>query len=92
MRKMGFSRGTYNPCLFYHPGWDVAALVHGDDFVSTGDRASLQKFRSALEAKYQIKTQVIGDAGGEEVTEARALNRVLRITPEGWEYEPDQRA
>ena len=91
MRKWGFCRGTYNPCLFYHPCWEIATLVHGDDFVSTGDRASLQKFRRALEARYQIKTQVIGDAGGEEVTEARALNRVIRITQEGWEYEPDQR-
>ena len=30
-------------------------------------------------------------AGVGEVREARVLNRILRITELGWEYEPDQR-
>ena len=91
MRRWGFRRGAYNPCLFYHPQWKVITLVHGDDFVSTGDRWGLQKLREALEGRYKIKTQIIGRGGGEEVLEARALNRIIRATPDGWEYEPDQR-
>ena len=33
---------------------------------------------------------MIGTGVG-EVREARVLNRILRITEPGWEYEPDQR-
>eukprot|EP00973_Karenia_brevis_P065574 9115587-Karenia_brevis.AAC.1 len=29
--------------------------------------------------------------GGNQVSEARVLNRILRVTEKGWEYEPDQR-
>ena len=32
-----------------------------------------------------------GDLPGKELKEARILNRVVRWTPEGWEYEADQR-
>ena len=39
-----------------------------------------------------IKTEVVGDDPERgEVQEARILNRVIRITQEGWEYEADQR-
>eukprot|EP00973_Karenia_brevis_P050492 7008535-Karenia_brevis.AAC.1 len=34
---------------------------------------------------------MIGSGKGEEVREARVLNRVVRRTKDGWEYEPDQR-
>ena len=43
-----------------------------------------------MEGRFEIKTSVIGTGVG-EVREARVLNRVLRITNSGWEYEPDQR-
>ena len=47
-----------------------------------------------LEARLEIKTQIIGPGGpggGEEMKEGRVLNRVIRITSEGWEDEADQR-
>ena len=34
MLRWGFIRGKYNPCLYWHRGWEVKVLVHGDDFVS----------------------------------------------------------
>ena len=43
-----------------------------------------------MEGRFEIKTSVIGTGVG-EVREARVLNRILRITDSGWEYEPDQR-
>jgi len=43
-----------------------------------------------LEGRFEIKTSVIGTGVG-EVQEARVLNRIIRITSNGWEYEPDQR-
>ena len=91
MKQWGFMQGVYNPCLYYHEKWDIRTLVHGDDFVSSGSRESMVKFREALERRFKIKTQLIGNKGGEEKSEARVLNRVLRITAQGWEYEPDQR-
>ena len=77
--------------LLYHPTWDIATLVHGDDFVSVGDVDRMLDFKMALEHRFKTKTQIIGSGGGEEVVEARVLNRILRVGPEGWEYEPDQR-
>ena len=89
MRQWGFSRGHYNPCLFIHATQHVQVFLHGDDFASVGSRASLQWFRERLEGRFEIKTSVIGTGVG-EVREARVLNRILRITDNGWEYEPDE--
>ena len=91
MKKWGFMQGVYNPCLYHHPVWGITTLVHGDDFISEGDDDMMNKFRVALEARFKIKTQMVGLGGGEEQSEARALNRVIRATEDGWEYEPDQR-
>ena len=91
MRRWGFAQGVYNPCLYYHAEWGIRTLVHGDDFVSAGGREGMKKFRRVLEERFKIKTKLVGAAGGEEETEARVLNRVVRITAQGWEYEPDPR-
>lgn len=91
MKLWGFQQGSYNPCLYHHKEWDLRTLVHGDDFVSTGSRQSMAKFRAALEKRFKIKTQLVGTGGGEETKEARVLNRVLRVTEHGWEFEPDPR-
>ena len=40
-----FSRGRYNPCLYYHKETHLNCLVHGDDFVSVGSRKSVATFR-----------------------------------------------
>ena len=42
MVEAGFEVGKSNPCLFYNPGRQVAALCHGDDFVAQGKRKHLQ--------------------------------------------------
>ena len=51
----------------------------------------MAEFRRCLEGRFKTKTQIIGTGSNGEVAEARVLNRVIRVTPEGWEYEPDQR-
>ena len=39
-----------------------------------------------------MKTQILGHSGREGVLrEAKILNRVIRATQQGWEYECDQR-
>lgn len=91
MRAWGFRRGSYNPCLYFHKGWNVKTLVNGDDFVSVGRREDVAKFAALLEKRFGVMQSVIGRGGGDEQREGRILNRVVRVTEQGWEYEPDQR-
>ena len=58
--------------------------------MSVGNRAAMTKFRRQLEKIFEIKTKVVG-TGDEEDREGKVLNRVIRVTDDGWEYEPDQR-
>ena len=76
--------------MYYHATWGIVSLVHGDDFVCMGNRQKIAKIRKALEDRFKIETQIMG-SGTEEQSEARALNRIIRVTDEGWEYEADQR-
>ena len=76
--------------MYYHPARDIETLVHGDDFASVADASELRWLRKKLEERFKIKTQVIGGTS-EAVKEGRLLNRVIRYTEDGWEYEPDQR-
>ena len=90
MTKNGFSTGKYNVSTYMHPDRNLKTLVHGDDFVTVGRRKEVVWFKKALEERFEIKTKIIG-RGKNDLKEARILNRVVRITPEGWEYEADQR-
>ena len=43
-----------------------------------------------MEERFEVKTRILGASAGED-KEGRVLNRNIRITEDGWEYEPDQR-
>ena len=90
MREAGFEVGKYNVSTYYHARRQLRTLVHGDDFVTVGSREDVKWFRERLDQRFQLKTSVVGRGQG-EVKETRILNRVLRVTQEGWEYEADQR-
>ena len=92
MVKFGFHPAKYNASLFYIPKTKVSVMVHGDDFVATGRRWHVQNFRKSISGRFTVKDKIVGsrtDLG--EISEARILNRVLRRTNQGWEYEADQR-
>ena len=36
--KLGFRRGPYNPCLYFHQERMLRTFLHGDDFATVGDR------------------------------------------------------
>ena len=113
MRKLGFMPSKYNPSLYYHVHDDIKVLVHGDDFVASGERYRIRKFKEQLARRFTIKSKIVGsgappvvrshaapggeadvlqgDVGEEERKESRILNRIVRWTPSGWEYEADQR-
>ena len=60
MKKLGFQRGAYNPCLYFHKGRNLRTFLHGDDFATVGTRAECKWFREALEARFEIKTHCVG--------------------------------
>ena len=67
-------------------------MIHGDDFIAVGDRAEIATFRKLIANRFTVKDKVVGlrsDLG--ETRETRILNRIIRVTTEGWEYEADQR-
>ena len=47
--------------------------------------------KAKLSTRFEIKTTTVGPNADGEVKEARTLNRVIRVTDHGWEYEADQR-
>ena len=56
--------------------------------MTVGEPEDLEWLKGEMQKRFEIKTQWIGH--NEEV-EGKVLNRVVRITEEGWEYEADQR-
>jgi len=90
MRKLGFKAGKFNPCTFMHKDRKIKTIVHGDDFISKASREDAKWLKKKLEENFEIKTKVIGN-GDKEQSEERILNRVIRVTAGGWEYEADQR-
>ena len=43
MTDLGFKQGKASPCVLWHRQRDAKALVHGDDFVSSGERKEREK-------------------------------------------------
>ena len=92
MAEWGFITGKYNPCMFHHPPKQILCLVHGEDIVSVGGSNQLRWLKEKLKERFEMKTKVVGAREEEgEVKEARILNRIIRRTSKGWEYEADQR-
>ena len=87
MKKIGFRVGRYNQCTYHHATRGLKSLVHGDDFVTTGDRKDCRWFNEMLEKRFEIKTKIIGD-GDDETKEERILNRVVRITTKVGNWKP----
>ena len=91
MRELGFKQGAASPCVFVHPTRHVATSVHGDDFTSCGAKEDLDWFEDALESRYELKKGGRLGPGLEDAKEITVLNRVLRWTEAGLEYEADPR-
>ena len=50
MKKWGFKRGKYTPCLYWHERRNLLTLVHGDDFVTVGASWAEAEFKKGVEA------------------------------------------
>ena len=90
MLGIGLKIGRYNASTYHHGKFGLKTMVHGDDFVTVGGREETKWLVTELKKRFEFKTVVIGNVP-EEVKESKILNRVVRVTPRGWEYEADPR-
>ena len=88
---IGFERGGASPCLFRHPKRGIVTSVYGDDFTTAGRKPDLDWFREKLEKKYELVEAARLGPGPRDDKAARVLNRVVRWTESGLEYEADPR-
>ena len=91
LKEAGFTQGMASPCVFFHPTRKIAVSVHGDDFTATGSKRELDWFEQMLKSHYELTVGGRLGPGPRDDKEARVLNRVIRWTPDGLEYEADPR-
>ena len=73
---IGLRQGEASPCTFFHKEKGIRTYVHGDDHVRCGTTAALKWMQQKLEAKYQVKTQILGPEEGQN-KQVRIFNRVV---------------
>ena len=76
MATLGFSFCEASTVLFCLPQRSLKCLVHGDDFVVSGEPIDLVWMRNELESKLEIITTLLGDEPGMS-KEVKILNRKL---------------
>ena len=86
----GFVQGKATPCAFVHLERGIRTLVHGDDFLASGDCEELKWMEAQLGKVYEIKSGIISNHESHEKS-MTVLGRAIRWTPNGIEYEPDGR-
>ncbi len=91
LASLGFSVGVASACVFWHPEKRLRCSVYGDDLTTVGPKSSLDWFRAQLEKHYELTESARLGPGAEDDREARILNRVVRWTDAGLEYEADPR-
>ena len=62
MKGWGFSRGKYNPCLYFHKARGLRTFLHGDDFATVGAIENVSWLKDLLEKRFEIKTECISPA------------------------------
>ncbi len=91
VEALKFTQGASSPCVFRHPTRELVMTVHGDDFTTVGAKEDLDWLESQMQDNYELTIQPrLGPAPG-DAKEAVILNRVIRWTADGIEYEADPR-
>ena len=88
--SLGFQVGRASPCNFTHRTRRVHLTVHGEDFTVVASAKQIAWLGEAMKKRFELKMEVLGPNAG-QTEEVRALNRIIRWTRTGLEYEPDQR-
>ena len=91
MIAMGFTQGLACPCIFHHSERELYSTIHGDDFTTTSSKVNLDWFEAALAEYYELtKGGRLGPGSGDSKVGV-ILNRIIRWTEAGVEYEADPR-
>jgi len=88
---LGFAQGVSSPCVFRHEERGIVLNVHGDDFTAAGPKRQLDWFEGTMREHYELTTQPRMGPGDDDAKEGIILNRVIRWTEQGLEYEADPR-
>ena len=91
MTSIGFVQGKTSPCVFYHAGKDIRAVIYGDDFTLLGNATALDWFRKSIQATYAVSVKGRLGPHKDDDKSVRLLNRVIEWTKDGISYEADQR-
>mgnify|MGYP000400045265 CR=1 FL=1 len=91
LKSIGFEQGKASPCVFVHKARNLATSVHGDDFTTVGPKAELDWLETQLEGKYELRKGGRLGPGKDDAKEILVLNRAIRWTETGLEYEADPR-
>ena len=86
----GLVKGKASTCLFWSKDGNLTAAVHGDDITVEGSRQNVEALTAAVEAKYEIKVQMLGQ-DVDLLKEGKIINRSLRWTDRGIWWEADLR-
>ena len=90
LKRLGFTQGLASPCNFHHQQRKLKVTCHGDDFLVAGELVDIQWLIKAMEGRYEMKSSILGPEEG-CVKEVKILNRCIRWTSKGLEYEADPR-
>ena len=85
-----FNVGVANNCTFHNAEKKIYCMVHGDDFISTGNDSSLKWMEEMLNKSFKIQASQIGPDAKDD-KELKVLNRIIRYTNKGIEMEADLR-
>ena len=91
MLELGFRQGIASPCVFWHDQRSLVCSVHGDDFTTAGAKPDHDWFEAELESRYELRKGGRIGPGKHDGKEGRVLNRIVRWTTSGLEYEADPR-
>ena len=87
LKIMGFKSGIASPCVFKHPERGMSLVVYGDVFSARGAKGELDQYKDQMVQIFQMTIKArIGHVPHDD-KKARILNRILRVTQEGAEYE-----
>ena len=91
LTKIGFERSAAFPSLYRHAERDLCTLIHGDDYVSSGEQHQVKWWKDELEMVFDIKIELVGYDDPEVKSEGKILNRLIAVDSRGWSLEADPR-
>ena len=77
LQSIGFTQHKNNPCLFIHTSRKLNTLVHGDDYVTSGEAHHLEWLSNEIGWRFESNAEWLGPDGGKQKREAKTLGRVI---------------